>query len=90
MPRVHAARIASRFAHIPRLFNNVQLAQASKGGFRLSDNADVCGWHTNMLRTQLVKRAAKQFVERNLGTNHLMAVVRRRGDSAWRCWPVCV
>jgi VWFA-related protein len=37
--------------------------------------------HTNVLRTQLVKRAAKQFLERNLGANDLMAVVHTAGPT---------
>jgi VWFA-related protein len=37
--------------------------------------------HTNALRTQLVKRAAKQFLERNLGANDLMAVVHTAGPT---------
>ena len=35
--------------------------------------------HTNALRTQLVKNAARQFIERNLGANDLMAVVYTGG-----------
>ena len=37
--------------------------------------------HTNALRTQLVKSAAKQFLERNLGANDLMAVVHTAGPT---------
>jgi VWFA-related protein len=37
--------------------------------------------HTNVLRTQLVKNAAKQFLERNLGANDLMAVVHTAGPT---------
>jgi VWFA-related protein len=35
--------------------------------------------HTNALRSQLVKNAAKQFIQRNLGANDLMAVVYTGG-----------
>lgn len=37
--------------------------------------------HTNVMRTQLVKNAAKQFLERNLGANDLMAVVHTAGPT---------
>jgi VWFA-related protein len=36
-------------------------------------------WHTAPLRTQLVKNAARQFIQRNLGANDLMAVVTTGG-----------
>ena len=37
--------------------------------------------HTNALRSTLVKRAAKQFVEKNFGANDLAAVVTTSGQS---------
>lgn len=39
--------------------------------------------HTNVLRSQNVKNAAKQFIQRNLGANDLMAVVYTGGRSDW-------
>ncbi len=38
-------------------------------------------YHTNALRSQLVKNAARQFIQRNLGANDLMAVVTTGGRS---------
>ncbi len=35
--------------------------------------------HTSFARTERVKKAARQFIERNLGANDLMAVVHTRG-----------
>ena len=37
--------------------------------------------HTAPLRTQLVKNAARQFIQRNLGANDLMAIVTTGGRS---------
>jgi VWFA-related protein len=37
--------------------------------------------HTSALRSQLVKRAAKQFLEQNFGANDLMAVVHTAGPT---------
>ena len=37
--------------------------------------------HTNVMRSQRVKDAARQFIERNLGANDLMAVVHTAGGS---------
>lgn len=39
--------------------------------------------HTNALRSQLVKNAAKQFIQRNLSANDLMAIVYTGGRSDW-------
>jgi VWFA-related protein len=39
--------------------------------------------HTNALRSQLVKNAAKQFIQRSLGANDLMAIVYTGGRSDW-------
>lgn len=39
-------------------------------------------YHTNALRSQLVKNAARQFIQRNLGANDLMAIVTTGGRSA--------
>jgi VWFA-related protein len=36
-------------------------------------------WHTAPLRTVLVKNAARQFIQRNLGANDLMAIVTTGG-----------
>jgi VWFA-related protein len=38
-------------------------------------------YHTGFGRTERVKRAAKQFIQRNLGSNDLMAVVHTAGAS---------
>src|SRR3989442_6380311 len=38
-------------------------------------------WHTSFGRTERVKRAARQFIQRNLGSNDLMAVVHTMGGS---------
>jgi VWFA-related protein len=39
--------------------------------------------HTNFGRSQRVKAAARQFVERRLGANDLMAVVHTAGSTEW-------
>ncbi len=39
--------------------------------------------HTNALRSQNVKNAAKQFIQRNLGANDLMAIIYTGGRSQW-------
>ncbi|MGE3509719.1 MAG: VWA domain-containing protein [Vicinamibacterales bacterium] len=39
--------------------------------------------HTNVMRSQNVKNAARQFIERNLGANDLMAVIYTGGRSDW-------
>jgi len=38
-------------------------------------------WHTSFGRSERVKRAARQFIQRNLGSNDLMAVVHTMGGS---------
>jgi VWFA-related protein len=39
--------------------------------------------HTNFGRSQRVKAAAKQFIERRLGANDLMAIVHTAGPTEW-------
>jgi VWFA-related protein len=39
-------------------------------------------YHTGVLRTQLVKNAARQFIQRNLGSNDLMAITTTGGRFA--------
>jgi len=39
-------------------------------------------YHTHALRTQLVKNAAKQFIQRSLGANDLMAIVTTGGRNS--------